>query len=72
MSTIPKDPVILLSYVNTQLRDNYSSLDEMCQALDVISPGLYLCCLVLATNMSRLRTASADKIIYKCFVAGFV
>ena len=34
MSTIPKDPVILLSYVNTQLRDNYSSLDEMCQALD--------------------------------------
>ena len=34
MSTIPKDPVILLSYVNTQLRDNYSSLDEMCQGLD--------------------------------------
>ena len=34
MSTIPKDPVILLSYVNTQLRDNYSSLDEMCQELD--------------------------------------
>lgn len=34
MNTIPKDPVILLSYVNTQLRDNYSSLDEMCQALD--------------------------------------
>ena len=34
VSTIPKDPVILLSYVNTQLRDNYSSLDEMCQALD--------------------------------------
>ena len=34
MSTIPKDPVILLSYVNTQLRDNYNSLEEMCQALD--------------------------------------
>ncbi len=35
MSGIPKDPVILLSYVNTQLRDNYHSLDEMCRALGV-------------------------------------
>ena len=25
---IPNDPVILLSFINTQLRDNYSSLDE--------------------------------------------
>lgn len=35
MSTVPKDPMILLSYMNTQLRDNYSSLEEMCQALDL-------------------------------------
>ncbi len=28
MSTLPKDPMILLSYINTQLRDNYSSLGE--------------------------------------------
>ena len=34
MNTLPKDPIILLSYVNTQLRDNYNSLEEMCQALD--------------------------------------
>ncbi len=27
---IPKDPVILLSYVNTLLRDYYNSLDELC------------------------------------------
>ena len=33
MGTIPKDPVILLSYVNTQLRDFYPSLCEMCDAL---------------------------------------
>ncbi len=26
---LPKDPVMLLSYVNTQLRDFYSSLDEL-------------------------------------------
>ncbi len=31
---IPSDPVILLSYINTQLRDNYSSLDELCASLD--------------------------------------
>ena len=27
---IPKDPVILLSYVNTLLRDYYNTLDELC------------------------------------------
>lgn len=27
--------MMLFSYVNTQLRDNYSSLGEMCKALDV-------------------------------------
>ncbi len=31
---MPKDPVILLSYVNTELRDHYSSLDELCAALN--------------------------------------
>lgn len=34
---IPKDPVMLLSYVNTQLRDYYSSLDELCGAMDLDS-----------------------------------
>ncbi len=28
---IPKDPMILLSYVNTQLRDFYSSFDAFCE-----------------------------------------
>ena len=32
---LPKDPYILLSYVNTKLRDEYSSLDELCAGLDV-------------------------------------
>lgn len=32
---IPKDPVMLLSYVNTQLRDFYKSLDEFCQEKDL-------------------------------------
>ncbi len=32
---LPQDPVILLSYVNTQLRDNYSSFDALCEGLDL-------------------------------------
>ena len=30
--TLPKDPVILLSYINTQLRDNYTTLAEFCSS----------------------------------------
>ena len=33
--SMPKDPVMLLSFVNTQLRDNYSSLKELAAAYTV-------------------------------------
>lgn len=32
---IPSDPIILLSYINTQLRDNYPSLTDLCTTLNV-------------------------------------
>ena len=32
---LPKDPVMLLSFVNTQLRDNYSGLKELAAAYDI-------------------------------------
>ena len=32
---MPKDPVMLLSYVNTQLRDNYDSLEDLAAAAGV-------------------------------------
>ena len=32
---LPADPVILLSYVNTKLRDEYASLSELCESLDL-------------------------------------
>ena len=35
MSQLPKDPVMLLSYVNTQLRDFYDSFEDLCKALDL-------------------------------------
>lgn len=34
MSDLPKDTMMLLSFVNTQLRDNYDSLAEFCQVYE--------------------------------------
>ena len=34
-TNIPNDPIILLSYINTKLRDEYPSLKELCLGLDV-------------------------------------
>lgn len=31
--SIPKDPVMRLSYVNTQLRDHYKNLEVLCEEL---------------------------------------
>ena len=31
---LPQDPIILLSYINTKLRDEYDSLDALCDDLD--------------------------------------
>ena len=35
MTDLPKDPVILLSVVNTKLRDFYQDLDAMCEDLHI-------------------------------------
>jgi hypothetical protein len=32
---IPKDPIMLVSYLNTQLRDFYPNLRELCLALQL-------------------------------------
>lgn len=34
-NNIPKDPVMLLSFVNTELRDKYCDLVEFCHANNV-------------------------------------
>ena len=34
MSAIPNDPIILLSFVNTRLRDHYPSLSALCDDLE--------------------------------------
>ena len=37
---LPQDPIILLSYVNTKLRDQYDSLDALCDDLDADKEAL--------------------------------
>lgn len=33
--TLPQDPVILLSFINTYLRDKYSSLTDLCETHNI-------------------------------------
>lgn len=37
---IPKDPVLLLSYINTRLRDQYVNLDALCDDLNIDKANL--------------------------------
>lgn len=32
---LPNDPFMLLSFINMKLRDNYNSLEELCEDLDI-------------------------------------
>ena len=32
---LPKDPMMLFSFINTKLRDFYPSLDELCKDMNV-------------------------------------
>lgn len=35
MDKLPQDPIILYSYINTQLRDRHMNLDELCEDLNI-------------------------------------
>ena len=37
---LPKDPALLLSVVNTKLRDEYESLEDLCAALNADSADI--------------------------------
>lgn len=32
---LPRDPMILLSYINTKLRDDFSDLNDLCSTLEL-------------------------------------
>lgn len=35
MAMIPSDPIMLLSFINLELRDYYGSLEALCEDMDV-------------------------------------
>lgn len=35
MADYPKDPIMLMSWANMKLRDYYSSLDQLCDDLEI-------------------------------------
>ena len=35
LTGLPKDPILLLSVVNTKLRDFYADLDTLCQEMQI-------------------------------------
>lgn len=35
MQNIPQDPMMLFSFINMKLRDEYESLDELCASMDI-------------------------------------
>ncbi len=40
LTGLPKDPILLLSVVNTKLRDEYKNLDALCEDLSVKKENL--------------------------------
>ena len=49
---MPKDPVMLLSFVNTQLRDNYNTLEELCKSYMVSERQLIMNIILKRTSLS--------------------
>lgn len=37
---LPKDPVMLLSVINTELRDKYPSLDALCEDCEITKTSI--------------------------------
>ena len=35
MNDLPKDPMMLMSFINMKLRDFYPSLDALCEDMDI-------------------------------------
>lgn len=40
MDQLPQDPVMLMSVINTRLRDNYTSLQELCYDLHITTQDI--------------------------------
>ena len=47
---LPNDPMMLFSFINTKLRDNYSSLDELCDDMH---------CVMICTSVVRVSNKNS-------------
>lgn len=52
---LPKDPAILLSVVNTKLRDFYPDLDSMCDDLEADKAEIERACAAIGYKYSTER-----------------
>lgn len=52
---LPNDPVMLMSFVNTRLRDGFDSLDALCDDLGIANGSA-----ARASSMTGAGTSSAD------------
>ncbi len=52
---IPNDPAILLSYINTKLRDSYKSFDELCDNMELNKEEIINKCAIIGYNYSPER-----------------
>lgn len=59
MENLPQDPFILFSYINTKLRDNYSSLDILCEDLNIDKDTL----IKKLSSIGMIYNASLNKFI---------
>ena len=59
--SLPNDPMMLFSFINMKLRDNYSSLDDLCEDLQVNKKSLLTNLKTLVLNTARSIISSGDR-----------
>ena len=59
---LPKDPMILLSVINTKLRDEYADLDALCDALDEDREDILLVQVRILISMCHIRLGAMRKL----------
>ena len=63
-TNLPQDPIILLSYINTQLRDHYATLAEFCAAMGTDQTELEKSSGPSITSTTRSRMRLCDLFFY--------
>lgn len=69
MAVIPKDPVMLMSFFNTQLRDNYSSFDDLCSAYDLDAENEEKTSAIDYHYDADRKSSLCNKLFFPCFQA---